>query len=207
MTDVVRRAGVALAVALACAATLPACTGDDVVVAEVHPATTPGGPGGVGATCTDDAGCTPGLFCARAACTAATGLCEARPTACGGEGQLVCGCDGVTYWNDCLRKQRGVTAATAGDCVGGAAPCTGPADCPVPGASCARIAPPGMPCSPDLGGRCWVLAQACPLLQDDAHFEACGKGPGPGPGMESCVDLCNAVRTSVAHRPVQSCPP
>lgn len=57
--------------------------------------------------------CAPGLFCdfrPSAQCGAAdrTGVCRKRPEMCAQIFKPVCGCDGKTYSNDCMRRLAGV---------------------------------------------------------------------------------------------------
>ena len=55
------------------------------------------------------------LFCAKDSCDALTGHCERQPGFCENDLAPSCGCNGVTYWNDCLRKQHAIAAATPGE--------------------------------------------------------------------------------------------
>ncbi|MBM65373.1 MAG: hypothetical protein CMH55_03970, partial [Myxococcales bacterium] len=60
--------------------------------------------------CQSNEQCGPRDFCAKApgACDAA-GACQARPEACVGVVQPVCGCDGRTYSNGCVAHSQGVS--------------------------------------------------------------------------------------------------
>ncbi|HJL17537.1 MAG TPA: Kazal-type serine protease inhibitor domain-containing protein [Sandaracinaceae bacterium LLY-WYZ-13_1] len=71
--------------------------------------------------------CAPGEYCDfpdAAACGLGDtrGLCEPEPIACPGDGEPVCGCDGVTYPSACAAAASGVDAAHPGSCVA-ADPC------------------------------------------------------------------------------------
>jgi hypothetical protein len=67
--------------------------------------------------------CNPGLFCQRkpGQCFIADipGTCARIPRFCPqitGRKLVVCGCDGKTYGNDCMRQQAGVSLAHKGKC-------------------------------------------------------------------------------------------
>jgi hypothetical protein len=77
---------------------------------------------GIGKTCGTIAGiqCDSGLFCAMkpGTCKVADnqGKCARVPTRCTRELRPVCGCDGKTYNNDCLRLTAGVNLDHKGAC-------------------------------------------------------------------------------------------
>jgi hypothetical protein len=180
------------AVALVVAFVASACGAKDVVVAqEVEAGPRP---------CASDLECRKDDYCAKASCTAIEGVCERRPATCPDDGAPVCGCDGITYWNDCLRRQVGVAAATQGACPPGvAAACGGPmnAPCANPKASCARLLPPG-PCPPDVKGACWIMPATC--APAPPAWIPCGP-------QTQCVDTCSAIRSGMpAREPPQGCP-
>jgi hypothetical protein len=57
-----------------------------------------------------------------------TGTCKARPTACDGTLEPVCGCDGRNYTNACSAHAAGTAVASAGVCDGSSMQCGGPYD-------------------------------------------------------------------------------
>ncbi len=80
---------------------------------------------GRGQTCGGFVGmqCHPGSFCSfrpgQCGMFDMTGLCESKPRFCSqatGPALQVCGCNGQTYGNDCMRRQAGVSLAHHGAC-------------------------------------------------------------------------------------------
>ncbi len=193
---------------VATASALSGCAPEDIVVGTLIPdAATDDAPtqdepppGNGGCATNDDCGET--SFCAKSSCGAPTGSCQLRPVECDGMDMNFCGCDGVTYWNDCLRQQSGVPFSTMGECRVGAAMCTpaGPSSCPVVGASCERLLTPGGSCGEDVQGACWVV----PFPPTPCS------GPGGGPpslwapcdGPPMCTDTCSAIRSGMPYHPV-----
>ncbi len=68
--------------------------------------------------CTSNDDCTPDRFCQteNGACGAA-GTCAERPFICPGIFLPVCGCDGVSYGNECGASAAGTSVAYEGDCL------------------------------------------------------------------------------------------
>ena len=182
---------------------IAACGPQEIVVAEL-PATDAGG----AAPCATNDDCPTGAFCAKAGCGAAAGRCERAPLFCDDVFVPSCGCDGVTYWNDCLRLQASVDRRGVGECIEQAASCGGreQRSCPTAGASCARVVQEPAPCRPiEAPGTCWMLPATCPTQPPTTPpiFEACALPGVPAP--EPCADACNAIRSERPFRASRAC--
>ena len=69
--------------------------------------------------CSSDSPCASGLYCSMPTCNSASGTCAAPPN-CAYDGEDPhCGCDGITYFNDCLRQANGISASSPGPFGGG----------------------------------------------------------------------------------------
>jgi hypothetical protein len=156
--------------------------------------------GGIdGAGCQQSSDCAEGFYCSKTDCLVDGGTCQGRPAVsdCSNELQLgmgACGCDGVEYWNSCLRRAAGVNAAP--NCLGlSTSPCQSSAECPGAdagsGAVCAKILGCNLP------GICWVLPTSCPsdtIYTFPFTFQSCG---APG----TCVDFCAAIKSEEPMSP------
>ncbi|GIW41550.1 MAG: hypothetical protein KatS3mg076_2127 [Candidatus Binatia bacterium] len=67
-------------------------------------------------SCLDSSECRSGEVCERSCEARAPGVCVARPSACSARFAPVCGCDGTTYPNDCVRRREGAPGSFPGAC-------------------------------------------------------------------------------------------
>jgi hypothetical protein len=149
-----------------------------------------------GATCTAASQCPASSLCRKDECAEPMGRCEPIPASCTRELNPVCGCDRLTYWNDCYRRQAGIPASVLGDCRPNAVECDTSADCGREGVHCARLYPYAEPACPADGegrGFCWVLPDPCDG-EDPRRWVECPGSPGP-----SCLNTCQAILSQTAH--------
>jgi len=120
-----------------------------------------------GATCggTANLKCPDGQACrfpaGQCGTTDLPGTCVAVASTCPEGGPRICGCDGLTYANECELLKAGVRAAKAGDCHAAQEPsaCKGDADCTGTSNFCEFKAGS---CGEKDTGRCVVEPQTCP---------------------------------------------
>ena len=149
--------------------------------------------GGMEATkCDDDGDCMLGWLCEKRGCSEPTGQCVPYPSFCLPNPAPVCGCDGVTYWNDCIRLKSHARLAALDQCRATACTCEVGTDCVVPPltyASCSHLLPFGAMCGHG-SGACWVLPPQCDPTLDFRSWRECKPPPGEPP---ACVDTCTAI--------------
>jgi hypothetical protein len=178
---------------------LASCTQETVILATVQEMDA--GPMNFPQRCTDS--CASGFYCAKDTCSDPAGSCLLPPIDCEASEAPVCGCDGITYFNDCLRMAAGIAASTPGECRAGVSLCAGPtnATCPA-GSVCAQLGaflPKGM-CPTNPPGSCWVLPPVCPPPSAVDRWDSCSDGM-------TCLDTCTAIRTTGVYRRSQTCSP
>jgi len=171
--------------ALLFALVMAACGPVDITVVNVPDG---GEPAAQGAPCASNTACLAGQFCQKSACSDSLGHCEQRPVLCPSDGPPLCGCDGITYWNDCLRKRAGIAAVSSDRMQ-----CSNPRTCdlstPCPtGTYCARLIKP-FECGNNVLGACWDLPDG-ECTGPMPKFAACGF-------TTPCVDVCTAIRTEL----------
>ena len=147
---------------------------------------------GMGCARTED--CMGGQFCEKTSCGDALGTCRQRPVFCPGDGPPECGCDGVTYWNRCLRQNAGISATRE------MGPCRSPKACDTTtpcdnGGYCARLVFPNQ-CGGLVAGACWVLPDVACEGPAPSFFSCSG-------GNTTCFNACAAIRSELpmAERP------
>ncbi len=155
--------------------------------------------------CSNNGECALADYCRKESCSAEMGTCVVRPTTCDNDFAPVCGCDGVNYWNDCLRERHRVAASSAGECGAEVAfRCGGIAsiDCPTPETSCAFLFESSAQCAmSDPMGVCWAIPAVCPAVVIGGQERPCGGDPSA-----ACLDLCRAIAAGGSHFFDSSCP-
>ena len=161
-------------------------------------------------------GCPDGFFCEATKCpgkaTEGTeGTCAPIPSdSCANDFAPQCGCDGVTYFNECLRREHRMSAASAAACdllgVIQPKPCSparrGDPDCP----ACAAVYPIVLPLDAgtsvlrdtcafltSLPGVCWVTPTCTSSSPSGANLLSCS--------TLLCNDACLAIRAGGALIP------
>jgi len=159
-----------------------------------------GGDGGI--PCRTNEECGQGWFCEKVGCDAEMGLCDLRPSLPTFDISPVCGCDGVTYWNDVARRQFGMVMRQANQCSTDARPCNSGVDCGgrvAPFASCARLVSRAEACGAPTQGACWLLPPDCPPFgADPVLWQDCRSTDPNAPPI--CVDTCRAIRSERPHQ-------
>jgi hypothetical protein len=185
--------GAAGIVAVALMVLASACDREDLVVATVGEAGT--SDVDAGTPCHDDDECVgaSNLICEKMGCgDNVVGTCKVATT-CDDDGAFkpVCGCDNVTYWNDCERQNALVPArGPAGvPCGEGALLCESKDDCRnrgLPGTFCALALSPDRTCNA-VKGTCWTIPVGCTGESGPQYFHPCSAAQGV------CESFCQAI--------------
>lgn len=168
-------------------------------------------------SCHDDNDCPDAWSCEKSSCSASVGSCIPHPVCFDVAPDPVCGCDGITYWNDCLRKQVGPSASTRGECGIDARRCWERRDCGGENTECGLLVlptdtckpwpdgphgpdpdPPGPPDGREPYGTCWAIPDHCDASLDPLRWTPCD-GMDPGPQTSECTDTCGALRSGWPH--------
>lgn len=122
-------------------------------------------------------------YCKVTGCGTA-GTCTTKPTISGTLG-AVCGCDGVTYWNETVAASFGASVSKAGPCAPQqAVACTNQKKCD--GGRFCNMQTTLVGCQNPVG-TCWGLPPSCP--QPPTALRACGAN-----GPNGCRSLCQAIK-------------
>ncbi|MCB9606088.1 MAG: hypothetical protein H6716_05825 [Polyangiaceae bacterium] len=132
-----------------------------------------------GEFCTPSSGCGGSMYCEPDGCGSLAGNCQPLQTTCDGSFEPSCGCDGLTYWNSCVRAWAGVGEQYPGTCDPGLAePCDESQPCSEPFATCLSMEPT---CQT---AECWVLP--CPAGPPELRLSSCNGSP-------DCQDACSVT--------------
>jgi hypothetical protein len=101
---------------------------------------------------------------------------------------VICGCDGVTYFNPSLSALAGVSIKSGGECPSNVSvkctnnKCAAGQFCNLRSAACVSLGVTN----------CWAMPPSC-NGNDPAHNTFC-------PGGNQCVSLCSAIKSQKAYR-------
>jgi hypothetical protein len=112
---------------------------------------------------------------------------------------VVCGCDGLTYWNASVAGHQGMAVKSIGECSPGKT-CggIGGLQCPS-GSFCNHRVKNSSGCNlSDAAGTCWVLPATCPSILIGPNTRACGSN--------TCTAECQLIKSEKTWYTDNSCP-
>ncbi len=176
-----------------------ACEVEDIVVV-TRDAGVDTGTGG----CQEDSDCPSGEFCDKHGCGATSGTCTPELSTCSPAQDPVCGCDGVTYYNDCFRKRTEphVPLNHHEECGPSGRPCDVAGECGSQ-ASCGLLLAPNSHACAKAVGRCWVLPTTCDESEGGDRFSECVPEGIPA---KPCESLCLTIQSERPHVREFKCP-
>lgn len=176
---------------------MAACSDETIVLAQIPDEDDAGpGPRRTYAKCSKNTDCAAdhGEFCLIDHPDIQAGHCSPRPVFCDKKFDPVCAPSGISYLNDCYRKQAGETQSTEGECIDNPRICDMKTMfCPT-GTTCELLGSgaPGEKLCGKTVGRCWGIV-TCPPPDPDDHdgWDECSTEGG----ALRCVDTCHAVQS------------
>ncbi|MBX3208581.1 MAG: hypothetical protein KF764_26345 [Labilithrix sp.] len=167
------------------------------------------GPTDAGADAKPDAGadcewsedgdsCGPGMYCATKSC--GKGTCAPIGAIETSARKPVCGCDGITYWNDSVAAKHGMSVAKATACGNNeSVSCNEGDPCPA-GVSCNRRVGSGAGCAlGEQDGTCWRMPATCPPVASDSKARSCASA--------KCSDECPLIKAEAPWYVAAVCSP
>jgi hypothetical protein len=171
-----------------------------------------------GPACVQYSDCPANMFCDKPHCKSPYGVCMPIPEQTSPTEQPVCGCDGITYFNNDVREEWEIASTIPGPggepepCSRVAATCKEPGECPLgaycdllirnPMESCPSPGPPPPGSPPPQPGICWRLPDTCPDGGALDQWNACNDGPKP----LQCVPTCTAIQSEKVYVRALMCP-
>jgi hypothetical protein len=153
-----------------------------------------GGAGAPDPVCQSTADCSSGYYCSKQLCGDAQGSCVLQPFPDEVSSENVCGCNGITFWNDSLRQWYGISSSTLGPCNSTPHTCMRDQDCAFRDAICTHLLSPDGMCGSSPGpGRCWVIPRDCSTA-DALQYQVCSP-PNGASGPQLCVTKCQAIQS------------
>lgn len=144
--------------------------------------------------------CESGFYCAANDSTCTRGTCASKTGGVSLALSAVCGCDGITYWNETVASHEGVAVKNRVACaVTTAKVCGGfvGLSCPA-GSFCNYEVRGDLSCNTsDSDGTCWALPSVCPLVGQPSR--KCGPSG-------SCTGQCDVIRKQESYYRDLSCP-